>query len=68
MYTFHLEAVADPATLSSQAANEAVAAVAQEIRRVGMQVGVALKPATPLELLFPYLDLGLLDMASKDRQ
>ena len=64
MYTFHLEAVADPATLSSQSAHEAVAAVAQEIRTAGMKVGVALKPATPVELLFPYLDQGLLDMVS----
>ena len=32
-------------------------AVAQEVRAAGMKVGVALKPATPVdELLFPYLD------------
>jgi hypothetical protein len=67
MYTFHLEAVADPATLSSQSAHEGVVAVAQDIRNAGMKVGVALKPATPVELLFPYLDQSLLDMVSSGR-
>ena len=28
----------------------------------GMQVGIALKPATPAELVLPYLQQGLLDM------
>lgn len=47
--TFHLEAADDPA------------AVIRAIRACGCRVGVAVKPATPVEALFPYLDT--IDMA-----
>jgi ribulose-phosphate 3-epimerase len=62
MFTFHLEAVADPAQLSPTEAHPAVVEAAQQVRAAGMKVGVALKPATPAELLLPYLQQGLLDM------
>jgi ribulose-phosphate 3-epimerase len=42
--TFHVEAVADPA------------ATAKEIRKLGCNVGITLKPATPVERLWPALD------------
>ncbi|HEX8912804.1 MAG TPA: hypothetical protein VF796_10630, partial [Humisphaera sp.] len=42
---FHVEAVAD------------VAAAAREIRKLGCKVGVTLNPATPVESVFPALDL-----------
>lgn len=62
MYTFHLEAVADVASLNADEAHPDVVAVAQEIRQAGMHVGVAVKPDTPVELLLPYLNKKLLDM------
>lgn len=42
--TFHVEAVADPA------------AAAREIRQLGCQVGITLRPGTPVESLWPALD------------
>ena len=42
--TFHVEAVDDPAR------------VAEEIRKLGCNVGVTLNPATPVERLWPALD------------
>ena len=43
--TFHVEAVSDPA------------ATAREIRKLGCHVGITLRPSTPLETLWPALDL-----------
>jgi ribulose-phosphate 3-epimerase len=42
--TFHIEAVDD------------VVAAAREIRKLGCHVGISLKPATPVEALWPVLD------------
>jgi ribulose-phosphate 3-epimerase len=42
--TFHVEVVADPAN------------AAQEIRKLGCNVGITLNPATPVESLYPALD------------
>ncbi len=42
--TFHVEAVADPV------------ATAKELRKRGCRVGVTLKPATPVEAIWPVLD------------
>ncbi|MBR4223372.1 MAG: ribulose-phosphate 3-epimerase [Oscillospiraceae bacterium] len=42
--TFHIEAASDPD------------AVIGEIRRVGKKCGIALKPGTPAEAVFPYAD------------
>lgn len=42
--TFHVEAASHPAK------------TIEEIRRCGKRVGISLKPATPLEVIFPYLD------------
>ena len=44
LITFHVEAVEDPA------------AVADQIRATGVQVGASIKPGTPAEALFPLLD------------
>ena len=49
MLTFHLEATDHPK------------AVIQKIRSLGVKVGIAVKPATAAEALFPYLHL--IDMA-----
>ncbi|KAF8072928.1 SKD1 [Scenedesmus sp. PABB004] len=63
MFTFHLEAIVpDLAALSAEAAHPDVVAAAAAVRAAGMQVGVALRPATPAALLTPYLRQGLLDM------
>ena len=43
--TFHVETVSDPA------------AAAKEIRKLGCHVGITLNPATPVERLWPALDL-----------
>jgi ribulose-phosphate 3-epimerase len=42
--TFHVEAVDDPA------------AVAREVRKLGCNVGITLRPATPVESIWPALD------------
>ena len=45
LITFHLEAVPDavPATIAA-------------IRKTGCQVGISIKPGTPVEAVYPYLD------------
>ena len=45
--TFHMEAVGDAA---------AAAALAARIKSLGMRAGVALKPGTPVESVFPLVD------------
>lgn len=63
MYTFHIEAVVpDVASLSSSVSHPEVVVLAAAVRASGMHVGIALKPSTPAEILFPYLDQGLLDL------
>lgn len=62
MYTFHLEALADPSELSADVAHPRVVEVAKAVRDAGMQAGIALKPQTPVELVYPYVQAGLLDM------
>lgn len=62
MFTFHLEAMADPQQLSQQEAHPAVMEMCEAVRAAGMKAGIALKPATPAELVLPYLQKGLLDM------
>ena len=44
MLTFHLEAADSPET------------VIEKIRSLGVKVGIAIKPATPADALFPYLN------------
>lgn len=39
MFTFHLEAVADPAGLSSNTSHQAVVDMAEQVRAAGMKVG-----------------------------
>ncbi len=49
-YTFHYEATTDPLSL------------ARRIKEVGMKVGVGLKPATTVDVIWPLLDSELVDM------
>lgn len=48
--TFHIETVQDPAALI------------RKIKEAGMRVGIAVKPGTPVESVFPYLDNDEVDM------
>jgi ribulose-phosphate 3-epimerase len=67
MYTFHLEAVApEQSTAAGGGADQVdprVRALVERVRALGMRAGIAIKPATPAEALFPYVDAGLVDMA-----
>eukprot|EP00796_Vickermania_ingenoplastis_P007499 gene7499-5284_t len=49
-YVFHIEATNDAPE------------VCRKVRAAGMQVGVAIKPATPVESLYPLIDEGHVDM------
>jgi len=68
MYTFHLEAAVAAAQggqegeLSTSEPHPAVLDLCKQVRDAGMYVGIAIRPATPVETLFPYLEKGLLDM------
>eukprot|EP00873_Tetraselmis_striata_P012159 jgi/Tetstr1/432423/TSEL_000186.t1 len=55
MFTFHIEAVDGVA---------GAAAVAAEVRRMGMLVGLAVKPDTGLEEVLPLLDQGVIDVVN----
>lgn len=44
MYCFHIEATNEPEALIEQ------------IKKAGMKVGVAVKPKTPIETVFPLVD------------
>lgn len=61
MYTFHLEAIEGYAS-SSDTCAPAVTVLCDAVRAAGMHCGIAIKPATPAELLLPYVDAGLVDM------
>jgi len=65
MFTFHLEAVADPQQLEQSTADAAVVEMCEAVRAAGMKAGIAIKPQTPAELLLPYLQQGLLDLVSQ---
>mmetsp|Transcript_7375 Transcript_7375/g.14523 ORF Transcript_7375/g.14523 Transcript_7375/m.14523 type:complete len:248 (-) Transcript_7375:214-957(-) len=62
MYTFHLESVSDISNLSADAADASVVSLCKEIHATGMHCGISVKPKTPVELILPYLRLGLIDM------
>jgi ribulose-phosphate 3-epimerase len=47
-FTFHLE---------SALPNDDAVTMIQMIRQAGMRVGIVIKPATPVEALFPYVEL-----------
>lgn len=49
-FVFHIEATTNPVE------------VCRKVRESGMQVGVAIKPSTPVESLFPLIDGGHVDM------
>lgn len=60
MYTFHVEAV--PGYDETSIPAPAVVDVCKAVRAAGMHCGIALKPATPVSLVLPYIDAGLVDM------
>lgn len=60
MYTFHLEAVVPDATTAKHPDPQMVK-VLKEVKEAGMHAGVALKPKTPAETLFPYIEDKLVD-------
>lgn len=62
MYTFHLEAVVGENPQDTTTPDSRVVDLIHEIKAAGMHVGIALKPATRVEAVFPYCDQGLLDM------
>jgi len=63
MYTFHLEAAQpDPGKLSGTTLDPIVVEVCKAVKAAGMHCGIALKPATSPELVFPYVEAGLVDM------
>jgi ribulose-phosphate 3-epimerase len=59
MFTFHLEVVAP--SLSNER-HAAVVQLAKKVRDAGMHVGIALKPSTPVEHVFPYVEAGDIDL------
>ena len=60
MYTFHLEAVVEDCT-NAKHPDPKMVKVLKEVKEAGMYTGVALKPKTPIETLFPYIDDKLVD-------
>ena len=60
MYTFHLEAVVPEATTAKHPDPQMIK-VLKEVKEAGMHAGIALKPKTPAETLFPYIEDGLVD-------
>jgi ribulose-phosphate 3-epimerase len=65
MYTFHIESVLPGGGingLSPDQAHPEITELIALIRQAGMYVGITLKPETPVELLFPYVTAGLVDM------
>lgn len=66
MFTFHLEAALGPGSdwnsLNPDTAHPAVVDMCHSIRVANMHVGLALRPATPVELAVPYIEQGLVDM------
>lgn len=62
MYCFHLDAVLPDAGKGDHPDPKMVK-VCKAVRDAGMYVGVAVKPGTPVETLYPYIDDKLVDQA-----
>lgn len=60
MYTFHIEAVVEDAA-NAKHPDEKMTKVLKQVKDAGMYAGVALKPKTPIETLFPYIEDKLVD-------
>lgn len=60
MYCFHLDAILPDAATASHP-HKKVVEVCKAVREAGMHVGVAIKPGTPVEALYSYIDEGLVD-------
>lgn len=63
MYTFHLEAVVEDAA-NAKHPDEKMTKVLKQVKDAGMYAGVALKPKTPIETLFPYIEDKLVDQVT----
>lgn len=64
MYTFHLEAVVGEPVPAGSGVDERVAALIKSIKVAGMHAGIAIKPATAAEAVFPYVEECGLDLVS----
>lgn len=64
MYTFHLEAVVEDAS-NAKHPDENMVKVLKQVKASGMYAGVALKPKTPIETLFPYIEDKLVDQVGR---
>lgn len=63
MYTFHLEAVVEDAA-NAKHPDDKMTKVLKQVKDAGMYAGVALKPKTPIETLFPYIEDKLVDQVA----
>lgn len=63
MYTFHLEAVVEDAA-NAKHPDEKMTKVLKQVKDAGMYAGIALKPGTPIETLFPYIEDKLVDQVT----
>ncbi len=63
MYTFHLEAVV-PEAFTASHPDPNMVKVLKEVKEAGMHAGVALKPKTPVETLYPYIEDKLVDQVT----
>ena len=60
MYTFHLEAVVEDA-INAKHPDQEMVKVLKQVKEAGMHTGVALRPKTPVETLYPYIEDKLVD-------
>ena len=60
MYTFHLEAVVEDA-VNAKHPDQQMVKVLKQVKEAGMHTGVALRPKTPVETLYPYMEDKLVD-------
>lgn len=63
MYCFHLDAILPDAGKGNHP-DPKVVEVCKAVRDAGMYVGVAIKPGTPVETLYPYIDDKLVDQVA----
>ena len=63
MFTFHIESVVpETSTLSSEVPHSEVSELCGLVRAAEMHVGITIKPETPVDVVFPYVQAGLVDM------
>ena len=55
-FTFHYESIVDCSSNAKDGKEEEIRALIEQVRAAGMRVGIAIKPKTPAEVLFPFLE------------